>query len=380
MDTRARLSLVTAGIAGSAVLVALPASAASPADGPTVSVADADNIAGFWFRSNNKALKAATQWGPDAETVAKVAKLSSKGGPSADGKAGTVSPTGPGGQAGTSKNINIPKTLGKVFFQKNGKTYWCSATSIQAKYKNLVATAGHCVFDTDDNDHMLNRWIFVPGYYQGKAPFGVYVAKQGFTHYDFDVYEDYDRDYAFVTVYNGVKFEATKSVSEKTYKGHGGERWRDKGKWWILTVKDAGRLGDNVGGQGLAYNQKVGAGAVYAFGYPAARHPDGNKAFTGVTPKWCYGKPNREVTDASLKIEEQIAITCSMTPGADGGPWLLKYSNARRLGYVNGVTSAFADSNGNDRIDKITSPYFDGETYDVYKAAANNWSGSIVKK
>ncbi len=67
-----------------------------------------------------------------------------------------------------------------------------------------------------------------------------------------------------------------------------------------------------------------------------------------------------------------------MTPGFDGGPWLTQYNNGKRLGYVNGVASTFADQDGNDRIDYITSPYFDGETAAVYQAARNVWSGKIV--
>jgi hypothetical protein len=67
-----------------------------------------------------------------------------------------------------------------------------------------------------------------------------------------------------------------------------------------------------------------------------------------------------------------------MTSQSDGSAWLLKYSNARRLGYVNGVTSTFGDANGNNRIDTITSPYFDGETKGVYDAAATLWTGSIL--
>ncbi len=141
---------------------------------------------------------------------------------------------------------------------------------------------------------------------------------------------------------------------------------------------DAGRLGDNVGGQGFAYNQPTGKD-VRVFGYPAGAHPDGNKNYTGITPKWCYGKTSKKlVGSAAKKIEEHVALKCAMTEGADGGPWLFKYSNAKRLGYVNGVTSTFNDQDNNGRVDYISSPYFDGETNTVYKAAAASWSGKIV--
>ena len=68
-----------------------------------------------------------------------------------------------------------------------------------------------------------------------------------------------------------------------------------------------------------------------------------------------------------------------MTTGSDGAPWLVKYSSAKRLGYVNGVTSLFGDSDKNGRIDVNTSAYFDGETAGVYNKAAAVWTGSIAK-
>ncbi|MGW0193642.1 trypsin-like serine peptidase [Nonomuraea sp. NPDC003201] len=459
----------------------------------------------FWTKSNYAALKSAVAFNPDA---LEVQKISSGGGYSSDTKPGSTAPIGEEKKAAVKvQNVNLPKTIGKVFFEgRDGKLYWCSGTSIQSQYRNLVATAGHCVYDIAGNDEVVSRWVFVPGYYQGKAPWGVYVGKQAFTHYDFDVYEDFDRDYAFVTVYDGIggtlnkpklvdwnsykayqgeKFvkdvtvskdeydkgrldpkttnyydvdpgkadEATGpdypgavvdrvEVSEGTYKDAGvgqgngkkfgepvteivtdaeaatykADQAKDAAKYpatvvqdargnWTIThfyvqkwykkgsveryirlepyivvheVKSVGRLGDNVGGQGFAWNQPAG-GYVRTFGYPYGPHLDGNKPFTGVTPKWCYGKTAKKaLLIPSKKVEEQVSLKCTVTAGYDGGPWLYKYSNAKRLGYVNGVTSLIADTDGNKRYDTITSAYFDGETNVIYKAAAASWSGKLI--
>ncbi|MEV6038541.1 hypothetical protein AB0L65_45855 [Nonomuraea sp. NPDC052116] len=459
----------------------------------------------FWTKSNNQALKNAVAFNPDA---LEVQKISSGGGYTSDTKPGSTAPIGEEKKAAVKvQNVNLPKTIGKVFFEgRDGKLYWCSGTSIQSQYRNLVATAGHCVYDIAGNDEVVSRWVFVPGYYQGKAPWGVYVGKQAFTHYDFDVYEDFDRDYAFVTVYDGIggTLNKPKLVDWATYKAYQGEKFvkdvtvskdeYDKGKLdpkttdyydvdpgkadeatgpdypgavvdrvevsegtykdatvgqgngkkfgepvteivtdaeaadykanaakdaakypatvvqdprgnWTIThfyvqkwykkgnvaryirlepytvvheVKSVGRLGDNVGGQGFAWNQPAG-GYVRTFGYPYGPHLDGNKPFTGVTPKWCYGKTAKKaLLIPSKKVEEQVSLKCTVTAGYDGGPWLYKYSNAKRLGYVNGVTSLIADTDGNKRYDTITSAYFDGETNVVYKAAAAAWSGKLI--
>ncbi|MFI6507524.1 hypothetical protein ACIBCT_07965 [Streptosporangium sp. NPDC050855] len=488
--------LLAAGLAGTANAVPDWAYDTMAKDAPA-----AVDVAKFWLAANDHTNNLAKATPYTWETKA-TPKLSVGGGYVADGKPGAVKPTGEETKPSAKvKNINLPRTIGKVFFvDDKGDLKWCSATSIQGQYRNLVATAGHCVYDDKANASVMDNWVFVPGYYQGKTPYGIYVGKTAYTHYDFANYEDYDRDYAFVTVYNGVqigggtakevsegdykafngaKFAKDVSISEAEYQKtvdlHGGETsaaWAkaetikdpvgpsypgavkvfqevskevfDKApvgnvngakavnkttvehvtkaqydaytgagyrkidakgnytithyfvKYWVKEsnvksyyktvfyvvdgfIKDTGKLGDNVGGQGFTWNQKPQQ-TVFVFGYPADAHPDGNKAYTGVTPKWTYGKTNaQKYVQAATKTEEHIGLKSSFTPGADGGPWLAKYSNAKRLGYVNGVTSLFGDQDKNGRYDLITSPYFDGETAAIYNKAAAVWSGSIVK-
>jgi hypothetical protein len=363
--------LLTTGLTG-----AVQAAGDVATDPMARNTTQAASVASFWLASNGAALRRATAYTWDSNQVRKVV---SKGGYNPDGRPGSTAPGGSERSTSTSQNVNLPKTVGKVFFvDGSGKFRWCSATSIQSNYRNLVATAGHCVYDTDTNTALLDNWVFVPGYYEGKTPWGIYVGKTAFTHHDFDVYEDYDRDYAFVTVYNGIQFNGVERVSSRDYKRFSGPKRSWGGKHYILLSKDVGRLGDNVGGQGFSWNQASNR-TVRTFGYPSARHPDGNKPYSGVTPKHCYGRTTAKTVGAPwLKIQEHIGLKCAVTPGFDGAPWLTQYNNGKRLGYVNGVASTFADQDGNDRIDYITSPYFDGETAAVYEAARNVWSGKIV--
>jgi len=481
--------LLAAGLASTATANAAPKRASEA----MASATQAYSIAQFWLDANGATLKSAKQYKADVQSAPKL----KVGGPASDdGKAGTVDPTGQKKVSATVvKNINLPKTVGKVFFETaKGELAWCSATSIDAKYRNLVATAGHCVYDTAANGDLLNKWVFVPGYHQGKALWGVYVGKTAHAHYDFANFEDYDRDYAFVTVYNGFSIGDKKEVTKDVYDKWTGDKWIDKkeitreqfrkcklelGHCWaegkntpddvvgpdypgavlkkvevteaeykaakvgkgngnklglpvtepitksqaenaefvgkgkvtqdkfgnyfitryyvqlyvkpgtakkyytavffIGQVLDRGRLGDNVGGQGFAWNQKPGK-PVFVFGYPAAPHPDGDKVYTGVTMKWCYSKkPSGKTYQASaFKVEEHIAIKCAMTPGVSGGPWLINYSNTKRLGYVNGNASLVSDTDQNGRYDTLTSPYYDGETKSIYAFAANQASGKIV--
>ncbi|MGI5154454.1 trypsin-like serine peptidase [Microbispora sp. CA-102843] len=528
---------VAAGLLASAAIAA-PAHADQI---PSVNLANtnfaAQQVAAFWFGEAKANLINATPYAVETQVPTKHV---STGGVSASDKAGVVGSSGDQKAAtGTLKNINLPKTTGKVFFiGADHRPHWCSATSVQGQYKNLVATAGHCVYDTKSNATTLDKWVFIPGYYEGKTPWGIYVGKTAYTHYDYSVYEDGDRDYAFVTVYNGVvpteggtsgghyesrvyptkhdawkakrQLEADKTtalsrleivevnalsrrapevavtvaefqawnkdkdltgngpwarltsasapaeVKKDDYKqdkdsyvsedgktlfwrvkdgkkddakqddaklaptgnqgggkpgggnqgggkpgggNQGGGKPGDKapeykyfsrtfsakvvhgyqvvGKKLSIGLKDVGTLGSNVGGQGLAYNQKIGTG-IFEFGYPSGSHPDGNYAFSGKTLKWAYGKTFKAAAP-SMKAEELVGIKSSFTgEGSIGSAWLYRYSNTKRLGYLNGVTIAVSDTDGNNRIDTNVSPYFDGETLAVYKQAAANWSGKIV--
>ncbi|MEV0970210.1 trypsin-like serine peptidase [Microtetraspora glauca] len=350
----AATALLTSGLAGTAQ------AGTTVHHDKLVKPTEAQSVALYWLGDSGANLKRSTQFsGPSGNLdSASVKKVVSTGGAAASTAAGSISATS-SSTTSTSKNINLPKTIGKVFFlDGDGKPRWCSATSIVSTYKNLVATAGHCVYNTAANTETMDKWVFIPGYYQGKAPWGLYVGKTAYTHYDFSVYEDYDRDYAFVTVYNGVELDST---ATKT-----------------AGVANTGySLGSTVGAQGFAWNQKTGT-AHFAFGYPASAHPDGNKPYTGVTAKWAYGKTSGKTpVSSALKIDEQITLKAAFTWGADGGPWLIKYSNTKRTGYIDGVTSLVVDSDDNDRYDTLSSAYFDGETKSVYSEAAASWSGNV---
>ncbi|MDF5756478.1 hypothetical protein [Spongiactinospora sp. TRM90649] len=498
MNTPAkRLVLPLAGVLVSGGLIAAgPAAAqAEPTLTPeklVTSAPQAYSIAKFWLDANGAALKKAKEYDWDAKEVTKLVTRGQNGLPD-DGKAGLIAPTGSKkGSTAKIKNINLPLTIGKVFFVDSKGAYrWCSASSVQARHRNLVATAAHCVYDVDGNKDVMDKWVFIPGYFQGKAVNGLYVGVTAYAPYDMVNFEDFDSDYAFVSVTDGISLASSKEVSFEEYNAWKGAKWvrpveidkktyekcvLDLGPCWtdgkdtpddlvgpdypgavldkrevskeeydkakvgkgqgnkygepvtepvteteykaykgpgtksvdkygnhfvtryyvqkwlkpgtvkkyykdtyrVVLAKDHGRLGDVVGGQGLAWNQPVGQ-QVYAFGYPGDRHPDGNKAFTGLTPKYCAGRTlKKAVTATAFKVAEHVALKCSMTGGADGGPLIMKYDNAKRTGYINGVISLFHDQDGNDRVDHISTPYFNGDTGTLYNTAQGALNVKIV--
>ncbi|RJL26586.1 trypsin-like serine peptidase [Bailinhaonella thermotolerans] len=355
MNSRAKRAIVplagaviASGVVGASLTTTAEAQAKPRTKTVTLakSAAEATAIVKAWTPAKLKAAKSYT------EELGVKGKLARSVRPAkADGPAGSVPPIG-ASSSGSAKNVNLPRTVGKVFFEIGGEQYWCSATSIQSKYRNLVATAGHCAYDTDTNT-ATKQFVFIPSYHQGKAPYGVYVGYKLNFHSDFDVFEDYDRDYAFINVYNGIK--------------------PNTGPTKDFRPVDVGRLGDNVGGQGFTWNRNPKS-TYFTFGYPAGAHLDGDKPYSGNTMKWCYGTSSTMPAAPEFNVQEHLGFKCAFTPGASGGPWLYGYRNSTRVGYVGGVNSLVWDTDGNGRYDRVSSPYFDGETYSVYKAAANLWS------
>ncbi|MFE3455413.1 trypsin-like serine peptidase [Nonomuraea sp. NPDC059194] len=310
------------------------------------SVTAAQQVAKFWLADGAANLKNATPYA--VQTAVGGERLSTDIAP--DGRPGVVAPV----EGTASPKGKMPTTSGKVFFIGSDlQPHWCTGTAVQSNYRNLVATAGHCLFDTEAPDGPLAKWVFVPGYSEGTTPFGLYVGKQASAHYDFDSYRDYDRDFAFVNVYKGV-------VSSSPD---------------VLT--DVGRLVDNVGGQGLAFNQPL-APTVDVFGYPAGPNPDGRLPYTGETLEWSTGS-TFAMKVMGLPADRLMGVDSPFTgEGSLGSSWLTHYTSDSRSGYLNGITISVSDTDGDNRYDTGISPYFDGELYAVYRDAANHWSGSIA--
>ncbi|WP_219517389.1 trypsin-like serine peptidase [Nonomuraea ceibae] len=327
--------------------VTVPAQAATAVTSPlAATTATAREVAAFWLTGGGDNLKNATPY--DVRTVVQGQRTSGQVVP--DGKPGALAPV-PGPEPSDAK---LPTTSGKVFFVGgDGLPHWCTGTVVQATYRNVVATAGHCAYDIQRSDVRFDKWVFVPGYSgDGATPWGLYVGKQVVAHYDFDAYTDHDRDFAFVNVYSGV-------VSSDG------------------VLSSTGRLADNVGAQGLSWNQPIDSPRT-VFGYPAGAHPDGTGPHTGETLETSTG-PVSTMTLSDLPVDRPIGVDSPFPgPGSLGSSWIERYSKNERAGYLNGITISVSDTDGDNRYDTAVSPYFDLQTAQVHKAASVSWTGSIL--
>ncbi len=62
---------------------------------------------------------------------------------------------------------------GKIFFRVGADEYSCSGTVVDSKQRNVIFTAGHCVFDLTTKTWVQDL-VFIPGYRDGTTPLGVY--------------------------------------------------------------------------------------------------------------------------------------------------------------------------------------------------------------
>lgn len=226
------------------------------------------------------------------------------------------------GQLPQDKSIQYPlSTVGKVFFTTgSGQNSMCSGTAVVSRNRNVVDTAGHCLY-------MYGGWsrnvIFCPLYDNGNTPYDCWAAR------DLEVPSDW--------------------INAKPNDYH-----HDFGIA-IVAPNTQGNLTDIVGGIGWAYNQPVNA-PFYAYGYPAA-YP-----FDGQTRQSCENAPGTLQQHGEGNV---ISIPCDMTGGSSGGPWFIQIQGTW---YLNGH---------NDFINRLKpnymfSPYYDDTWYALYEKAQNS--------
>ena len=232
--------------------------------------------------------------------------------------------------SGWTGNFYLPPatTTGKVFFTTtgNGQTenWVCSASTVNSNGKNAVITAGHCVYGSlggeVPGERWHSNWMFVPDYYYGYAPYGVWTARQLWT----------------LTNYYNSQDEGD-----------------DIGAAVMNTNSSGQHIVNVVGGQGLAWNWSANQ-YVYDFGYPAA------SPFNGMSLQYCNGGEF-----SWPYVSSTMGLACNFTGGSSGGPWLMSFNG--EFGYIDGVN----DFGYSSIPGYIFSAYFGNNAAALYNSVAN---------
>ncbi|MEU6093000.1 trypsin-like peptidase domain-containing protein [Streptomyces sp. NPDC047085] len=168
--------------------------------------------------------------------------------------------------ATTAHSVRVGALFGADRAGRLAGGHFCTASVVHSPGRDLIVTAAHCV-DGVDGD-----LVFVPGYRNGEAPYGVWTVGQRFLPDGWARDQDEDSDIAFAVV---------------------GER-------------DGRRIEDVVGAHRFATGMATGATAVTVLGYPDVRE----------TPISCTNKPTPHSST-------QQRIDCpEFTSGTSGSPWI----------------------------------------------------------
>jgi hypothetical protein len=204
--------------------------------------------------------------------------------------------------------------VGKLYYdvQPGSGVQWrvCSGTVVFSENRALVVTAGHCVYKPDpDNNQLIEGngyWYesfrFCPGY--------EYSCKLGEWFY----HEAFTTPTWFSGSGTPARYDWTDDMAVLLMKPNTPSGW----------IRDA------VGSQGIWFNWGTGM-SRHAMGYPVQDDRWPEYTYDGGDLIYCPGVDGYDGYG-------RLAIACTMTGGASGGPWITQ-PDANWYGYVNSVNS-----------------------------------------
>lgn len=195
--------------------------------------------------------------------------------------------------------------LGRLYMQFDGDRMGvCSASVVNSKSGNVVATAAHCLVDFENNMAPPKSVVFIPADRNNgqEQPFGQWAAVQY-------LIPQYFIDNASVNPNGNVT----------------GSGWTMDHAFLVMEEQNGKSIQDVTGGMGIAFGVPVEK--LVQVGYPTAAPYDGTDEFFCSSTRWVQGW--------AAGYQHQ----CDMSPGSSGGAWLAYYDNALGAGYVVAVNS-----------------------------------------
>jgi V8-like Glu-specific endopeptidase len=194
----------------------------------------------------------------------------------------------------------VAAAVGKIFFTLGDTDYVCSGALVRDKRAYVVLTAAHCV--TSGHGQWAVDWTFVPDYSGGAEPYGQFTARRFF-------------------------------VSPRWTGPTGGERY-DVAFVRVTPAAPTGsraRVAKVPAGLPIRFADSQTAtqtAQAYVFGYPALA------PYTGLYSNYCAGQ-----SVGSVNRPGSVRISCAMTAGDSGGPWLAGFSPQTGAGTITAVTA-----------------------------------------
>jgi V8-like Glu-specific endopeptidase len=218
----------------------------------------------------------------------------------------------------------VAAAIGKIFFTLGSQDYVCSGALVGGKHPDVVLTAAHCVTSGPGKGagaQWATNWMFVPGYADGRSPYGEYTARRFLVSPDWTGPESGREQYdtAFVQV-------ATATVYGAAGPGVSG------------TAEPPPGLPVAFGAEQAA----VPFSQTYLFGYPS------ELPYNGLYLNYCAGRV--AAADGSVRT------ACGMTAGDSGGPWLAGFSPRSGSGTIAAVSTYKVSSNARVLYGAVLGP------------------------
>jgi V8-like Glu-specific endopeptidase len=106
--------------------------------------------------------------------------------------------------------IGQSAAIGALFTTSGGQlaSHFCSASVVNSPSGDLVLTAAHCV-----SGHLPSPIVFVPGYANGQAPFGIWAVTKVIVDEHWQSSADPDDDFAFLIVQRAGSSASVQSLT-----------------------------------------------------------------------------------------------------------------------------------------------------------------------
>lgn len=226
-----------------------------------------------------------------------------------------LAPTGRARGARHARRVPSVTRVGALFSHDVRGDHFCTAGVVRSPSRDMIITAARCVHGGRGATYRSDI-VFVPGYRDRAAPFGVWLPATMIVARGWARSSDPALDVAFIVL-----------------RPLAGEHVED--------VLGADRLGIDQGFRNV----------VRVTGYPRG----------GLEPLTCVNRTNRE-------SRYQMRFACKgYSPGTSGSPWLAHFDARTRTGLIIGVIGGH--QRGGDTADVSYSPYFGNRIERLYKVA-----------
>ena len=205
--------------------------------------------------------------------------------------------------------------VGALFEHDADGDHFCTASVVASSGRDLLITAAHCI-NGGKNGGYRQDIVFIPGYRDGREPFGVWVPAKLLVAPQWENSSDPDYDVGFIVL-----------------KPHDGKN--------IEEVLGANQLGINPGYMNL----------VRVTGYPASQD----------APVTC-------VSQTSRQSQSQLRFDCDgFTGGTSGSPWVTHFDPRTLTGTIVGVLGGYQEGGSTEAISY--SSYLGPEVEQLYRQA-----------